>query len=149
MSFASQTHRNPRRHKSLPTNHRQCLTVTSTRYLSPVRVLAVILFFKNSLNAFIPPDFVASSPGMVRKRLISLGEVTVYGLLAFVDRLIVTIVDNGSCQPAENRFNNIQKLSADWKWHELNQRGVVLTPEPVIGPQHTKAVVPDTYPFGL
>src|SRR4051794_4626139 len=131
MSFASQTHRNPRRHKSLPTNHRQCLTVSSIRHLSPARVLAVILFFKSSLNAFAPPDFVASSPGMVRKRLISLGEVTVYGLLAFVDRLIVTIVDNGSRQPTENRFNNIQELSANQKRHELNQWGIVLTPEPL------------------
>ena len=95
------------------------------RPLPPIWVLAIIVFFESCWNALLPPDFVTGPLGMFQKLGISIRKICVNSHFAFIDRFIVAVVNDRSCHPTKNGFDNVQKLSVCWKRHQFDQRCIV------------------------
>jgi hypothetical protein len=77
-------------------------------------ILAVIAFLELALNPFRSPNLSARSLGMFPKMLIPVLEMPVDGSLRRIERMVIAIVDYRSCHTAENRLDDVEKLSPGW-----------------------------------
>ena len=73
-------------------------------------ILAIVRLAEERWFAFLSPDDVASAARVLRERSVSLAEMPIDCTLAFVDRLIVAIVNNSAGHPTEDRLYHIQEL---------------------------------------
>ena len=78
---------------------------------APIRVFAVVRFAKLARDPFLPPNLVSSSFGILLEVIISLEKMAINSSHRFLDRLVIAVVDDCLCQPAENGFDDIEILS--------------------------------------
>lgn len=77
---------------------------------SPPWIFAVLCLGKLAWNQLFSPDLVPCLFGMFPEVFISFSEATIYGGHCFFGRLIVAIVYNCPCHPAENGLNYVEEL---------------------------------------
>jgi len=83
-------------------------------YLSVEGVLAIVAFLELALNPFRTPNLSAGSLGMFPKMLIPVLEMPVDSRFGSIERMVIAIVDYRSCHTAENRLDDVEKLSPGW-----------------------------------
>src|SRR5712692_2848465 len=88
--------------------------------LSPVWVFAIILLLKNGLGPLFAPDLLASASGVCSKGHVSFRKISINRHSTFVNRLIITVVEDCFRHPAKYRFNYIQELGPCRQRHKLD-----------------------------
>ena len=85
-------------------------------------ILAIVAFLECSFYPFFPPYSIIRLFSVLLKVLVPFANISVYCSLAFIDGLIIAVMNDGSGHPAEYRLDDVHKLRACRKRCELHER---------------------------
>ncbi len=93
-----------------------------------IAVLAVVAGRKAAGCDLLAPDDPACFLRVYSEELITLSEMPVNRRFARIQRLVITVVNDGSCHTAEDGLDDIEKLSTRRQGSELGVGCLVLGP---------------------
>ncbi len=89
---------------------RHVSSAASAVKLTPARILAIVLLFKDRLDLLLTPYLISRSARSLQKSSISIGKVHVYRCLAFVDASIIAIAKYRARHSAEDGLDYSHSL---------------------------------------